>query len=61
MKKRTKPCGCRPPGRSRDCAYCGVTSHSNGKVCGQCSEAGIDGKIIAGTARRTCPKHKVKP
>jgi hypothetical protein len=51
-------CGCREPRASRDCAFCGVTSHSDGKVCGRCSEEGIDGAVIRGTGRRICQKHK---
>lgn len=60
MKKpRKEPaCACRAPRASRDCSYCGVTTHSGGKVCGICWEAGIDGGgVIRGTERRTCLYH----
>jgi hypothetical protein len=37
--------------------YCG--SNFNGEfICGVCSEAGIDGKVIKGTKRVICSKHK---
>ncbi len=44
--------GDRPAKIHRDCAYCGVTSHSNGAVCGRCKAAGIDGPVIRGTEAR---------
>jgi len=52
-------CECRKPKTHRDCAYCGYTSHSGGKVCGVCAEGGIDGAgVIRGTERRRCANHK---
>lgn len=53
-----KVCRCREPKTHRDCAFCGVTSHSNGKVCGVCAEDGISGGVIAGTSRRVCKDHR---
>ncbi len=58
LAKEKAPCGCVLPKKHRDCAYCGMTSHSDGKVCGVCSENGIDGKVIRGTARRKCDGHQ---
>lgn len=47
---------CTKPRRHRDCAYCGCTSHSGGKICGICKVAGIDGPTIRGTTGRRCGK-----
>jgi hypothetical protein len=58
IKQRAPRCTCRAPKRHRDCSYCGVTAHMPDYVCGVCKEAGIDGKTIPGTARRTCAMHK---
>ena len=55
--KGVKKCGCREPKRHRDCMYCGV-GYWGEVVCGVCKEAGIDGKVIRGTERRTCQNHK---
>lgn len=54
--KPTK-CRCKEPTRHRDCAYCG-TGYDAGKVCGRCREDGIDGRVIRGTERKTCEKHR---
>jgi hypothetical protein len=52
-------CRCRLPRRHRDCSYCGVTAHGEGRVCGVCREEGIDGTgTIRGTGRVVCAKHK---
>ncbi len=50
-------CRCRAPKRHRDCAYCGV-GYDDGRVCGVCREAGVDGKVIQGTGRVVCASHK---
>lgn len=52
-------CSCREPKRHADCAYCG-TGWADGRVCGLCKEAGVDGPVIRGTERRTCKEHKAK-
>jgi hypothetical protein len=50
-------CTCRQPKTHSNCMYCG--SNFNGEfICGVCSEAGIDGKVIKGTKRVICSKHK---
>lgn len=56
--KAIPECTCRKAKRHRDCAYCGVTSHSDGKICGVCKADGIDGKVIRGTSGVTCQLHK---
>lgn len=55
--QRVIKCGCRTPKMHRDCAYCGC-GWDDGKICGVCKENGIDGKLIRGTGRATCKKHK---
>ncbi len=50
-------CRCRPAKRHRDCSYCGQ-GWDDGKICGMCKQNGIDGKVIAGTSKVTCSKHK---
>lgn len=50
-------CTCREPKSHRDCMYCGC-GWAGEVVCGQCAEAGIDGKVIRGTERRVCRLHK---
>ncbi len=55
--QETKPCGCRAAKMHRDCAYCGW-GWADGKICGSCRDRGIDGKVIAGTAARSCAAHK---
>jgi hypothetical protein len=52
----TVDCGCRKPKRHSDCMYCG--SGFGDSICGVCKEAGIDGRLIRGTGRRTCAQHK---
>lgn len=56
-KPAPRVCRCRPAKSHRDCAYCGV-GWDDGKVCGRCRENGIDGKLIPGTGRVICSKHK---
>lgn len=54
-------CTCTKAKRHRDCAYCGATSHGDGKVCGVCKAAGVDGGLIRGTGPRRnpgCPVHR---
>lgn len=53
-------CTCRPPRRDRACAYCGV-GYDDGRVCGVCREAGMDGRLLPGTGRRVCRLHKPDP
>lgn len=50
-------CGCRPPKKHIDCAYCGIGGPCT-HICGVCKEAGIDGQVIRGTERRVCQLHK---
>lgn len=52
-------CLCREPKRHRDCMYCG-SGYWGEVVCGICKEQGIDGKVIRGTERRVCAKHRAK-
>jgi hypothetical protein len=52
-----KKCRCREPKHHPECQYCGV-AYVGEIVCGACKEAGIDGKVIRGTERRVCSKHK---
>jgi len=54
-----KKCYCRKPKTHRDCAYCGI-GFDDGKICGVCKEGGIDGRLIKGTSRVICQKHKRK-
>jgi len=59
VKKYTKVdpvCTCREPKTHRDCFYCGNGWNEN--VCGVCYDAGIDGRLIRGTGRKVCAKHK---
>lgn len=59
-KTSTHPkCRCREPKCSSRCMYCG-SMYVGEWVCGQCHEAGIDGKVIPGTARVVCEQHKAK-
>ena len=55
--EKTAKCSCREAARHRDCAYCG-SGWADGMVCGKCKLDGIDGKVIRGTEKRTCEKHK---
>jgi hypothetical protein len=57
--KVEKKCRCRKPKRHRDCMYCG-SGYIGEYVCGVCREAGIDGRVIRGTERRMCKKHKAE-
>jgi len=58
MKKaKVTKCTCRAPKRHRDCMYCG-SGYIGEYVCGVCHQVGIDGKVIRGTERRICAKHK---
>lgn len=50
-------CNCKPPKRHSDCMYCG-TNCIGEFICGVCAESGIDGKVIKGTKRVICTKHK---
>ena len=50
-------CRCRPPKRDPRCMYCG-SMYVGEFICGVCAEAGIDGKVIRGTKRVICSKHK---
>ena len=52
-----KKCRCREPKRHPDCMYCGC-GYWGEVVCGVCKEDGIDGKLIRGTGRIVCAKHK---
>jgi hypothetical protein len=52
------PCRCRLPRRHQNCAHCGVAAPCGGKVCGVCRHNGIDGKLIPGTGRVVCSKHR---
>lgn len=54
---KTHKCGCREPKRHADCQYCG-SCWAGEVVCGVCHEQGIDGKVIRGTERRRCRKHR---
>lgn len=53
------PCRCRGPRRHDGCMYCGYY-WAGDVVCGVCKEAGIDGKVIRGTSRVVCARHKSK-
>lgn len=57
MTRGRKKCGCHKPTTHPDCSYCG-SAWAGEVVCGVCREAGIDGKVIRGTARRVCKGHK---
>ena len=50
-------CPCRPAKRANGCAYCGSV-YGGEFICGRCSAAGIDGKVIRGTSAVTCAKHR---
>ena len=50
-------CRCRPPKKHSYCAYC-RSLYGGDFICGICKEAGIDGKVIRGTGRVICSKHK---
>jgi len=57
--KQGKPkCTCRPPKSHADCFYCG--SGMDDHICGECAEAGVDGRVIHGTGRMTCKMHKAE-
>jgi hypothetical protein len=56
-KAGKRKCICRPARRHRDCAYCG-SGWDDGKVCGACKAAGVDGQVIRGTGRVCCKQHK---
>ena len=56
-RKKNDACLCRKPTRHPDCMYCG-SGYWGEKVCGVCKEQGIDGRVIRGTERRVCRKHK---
>lgn len=49
----SRPCRCRLPRRHRDCGYCGV-GWDDGRICGVCKQAGIDGPVIRGTSAVQC-------
>ena len=55
--KKTDKCRCREPKTHRDCMYCGCC-YIGEFICGVCKENGIDGKLIPGTGRIVCAKHK---
>lgn len=50
-------CRCREPKTHPDCMYCGC-GYWGEIICGVCKEQGIDGKLIRGTGRIVCAKHK---
>ena len=61
MTQKTTKCRCRKPKRSIDCAYCGTRCldyNASNYVCGVCHEVGIDGKVLRGTGRVVCARHK---
>lgn len=49
-------CRCRKAKRHNDCAYCGMGGDGI-RICGRCSQDGIDGPIIRGTSSVTCSLH----